>query len=290
MRSPPRALDERAAYGAVPDEGLPGLDRHACAERVADRRSGRLRPLRVVLLGEHEQERLRLEPTVFRRDGRNSIDGAASLTLVLFGIELERDVGRDGGDRDESSLVLRCCPGCGTAVETRSLLEDRALELAERRGRLEPALCERRPCRLVDVECGLLAPAAIQRDHQLPVPALARRNHLHECLELSDQLARLPDRELRLDPFLLRFLTELLEPCDLGLCERLEREVGERVAAPQGKRIGRASCRAHRLADAGLGEQLLETNGVQRPGVDVEHVAGRPREQRQVVAEQAPQA
>ena len=135
-----------------------------------------------------------------------------------------------------------------------------------------------------------MPPAAIQRDHQLPVPAFARRDHLHECLELADQLARLPDRELRLDPLLLRFLTELLEPCDLRLGERLEREVGQRVAAPQGERIGRASCRPHRLADARLREQLLEANRVQRLRVDVEHISGRSREQRQVVAEQASQA
>ena len=46
-----------------------------------------------------------------------------------------------------------------------------------------------------------------------------------------------PQREVGLDPLLERDCAELLEPCDLGLGERLVEEVGERRPAPERERV-----------------------------------------------------
>ena len=72
----------------------------------------------MILLREHEQEGLGLERVVLDGDGRDQVDRAASLPLVVFGIELERDVGRDGCDRDEPPLALNGCAQEQGGVET----------------------------------------------------------------------------------------------------------------------------------------------------------------------------
>src|SRR5262249_57037155 len=58
-------------------------------------------------------------------------------------------------------------------VERRVLLEDRALELAQRVAGLDPELLHERPARaLVDGERVGLSPGAVQREHQLATQAL----------------------------------------------------------------------------------------------------------------------
>ena len=58
-----------------------------------------------------------------------------------------------------------------------------------------------------------------------------------ERVELGDDLTLTPEREIRLDPFLDDVQVELLKPSDLLLRERVERELGERRAAPEAQRL-----------------------------------------------------
>ena len=62
--------------------------------------------------------------------------------------------------------------------------------------------------------------------------AYDQRNQL---LKLGDQLTVPAKREVCLDAPLQGRQPLLLQPCDLGLRERLERQVGERRAAPHGQ-------------------------------------------------------
>ena len=49
------------------------------------------------------------------------------------------------------------------------------------------------------------------------------------------------EREIGLDPLLHRRQTQAVEPPDLGLSERLEREVGERWSTPEAERVVQGS-------------------------------------------------
>ena len=59
----------------------------------------------------------------------------------------------------------------------------------------------------------------------------------HEPLELADDVAVAAELEIGLDPLLDRDEPELLEPPDLGLCEVVERELGESRSAPERERL-----------------------------------------------------
>ena len=85
--------------------------------------------------------------------------------------------------------------------------------------------------------------------------------------ELPDELGVPAVGELALEPSFQRGQTQLLEARDLALREVLEREVGERRAAPQ----------CQRLLVAVLREQLAEAVQVELVRRDTQHVAGRPR-------------
>src|SRR5439155_19913227 len=78
-----------------------------------------------------------------------------------------------------------------------------------------------------------LAPAAVQREHPLRVQALAQRLLLDECVQLADQLAVAPGREVLLDRQFQRGQAQRLQPADLGSGERLAGELLERRPTPQ---------------------------------------------------------
>ena len=81
-------------------------------------------------------------------------------------------------------------------------------------------------------------------------------------LELADQVGVAAEREVGLDPFLDRRQAQVLEPSDLCLRERLERELGQRRAAPERERlvqrVGGALRRRRRERPTAFGEQPLE--------------------------------
>ena len=116
--------------------------------------------------------------------------------------------------------------------------EDPPLQLAELLAGLEPELLDERRSRVAIRRERLgLAARAIQRQHQLAREALAQRMRPDRRRELPDQLGVPAVGELALEPSLHGGQTQLLEARDLGLGEVLEREVGERRAAPECQRL-----------------------------------------------------
>ena len=75
----------------------------------------------------------------------------------------------------------------------------------------------------------------------------------HECLELAGERAMAPGIEVGVDPGLERAEAQLLEPRRLRLGELLERDVRERLPAPEGERAVRVA----------VGQELLEAIDVE---------------------------
>jgi hypothetical protein len=73
--------------------------------------------------------------------------------------------------------------------------------------------------------------------------------------------------EQRLDPGLERGQAQLLEPLDLDPCERLEGQVGKRIAAPERERLVE---RLHRACGVVLRELLAPAFEEALERVDVE--------------------
>ncbi len=201
----------------------------------------------VVLVRERDAERghdgvsreLLDRPAVTRQGGRDGLEVALEDLPERLGVERLRERHRlddvDEEDRDEPPELHR-------RLGERSLLEQQRLVLAQDRGleRLElgagvdaELLDQRLARRAVGGERVRLAPGAVEREHELGAGALAEWLRLDERLELGDELGVAAEREIRVDALLQHDRAELLEPCDLGLCERLVEEVGERGAPPE---------------------------------------------------------
>jgi hypothetical protein len=119
-------------------------------------------------------------------------------------------------------------------LEARVLGQDRALELFERGSGLDPELVDQlAPGFLVALKRVSLAPAAVQRQHQLGVQALAERVLTDEGFELTDQPGGLSQGKPRIEPVLDRGQPLLLQPADLRPGEGLVCHIGERWSAPQ---------------------------------------------------------
>ena len=92
----------------------------------------------------------------------------------------------------------------------------------------------------------------------------------HQRLELGYQLPVTPGEEIGLDPILERGGVQRLQRHDLGLGERLQRDVREWWAAPLRERrtetVRRAFCHARREGAPTLVAQRLEAIEVQLPG------------------------
>ncbi len=128
-------------------------------------------------------------------------------------------------------------------VEPRVLLENVPLEALERPAGVDPELVdERSTCLLIDLERLRLAPAAVEREHQLRAKPLMESVRHAELLELTDELAVAPAGEVGFDPLLERRKPQLLEPRRRHQGERLEQEVGECGATPECKRLSQ-QCR-----------------------------------------------
>jgi hypothetical protein len=96
------------------------------------------------------------------------------------------------------------------------VLEDRALELSQRRAGLQAELgSQPRSGTAVRVERLPLPTAAVQREHQQAEQVLALRVDRDQSLELTDCLPMAAERELRLDPSLRCREHQLLEPRNL---------------------------------------------------------------------------
>ncbi len=122
--------------------------------------------------------------------------------------------------------------------DRRILVQDHQLQGARLGRRLEAEqLVERAAQHLVRVERLLLPARAVQREHRQPAEPLARRVLAREPGCLGHDRVVVAELDLRLEPVLERGQAQLVEPRDLVLEERLEREVGERWPAPERERV-----------------------------------------------------
>ena len=164
----------------------------------------------------------------------------------------------------------------GWRVERGIVREDRLVEVVQLGARLDPELLDED---LAGVPVGLqrvgLAAAAIQREHQLRVQALAPRVLAGQLLELGDQLGVAPGRQVGLDAQLQRRELQLLQPRDLGRRERRRGELRQRRPAPQRERLAQLAAARSRASGrqrlAAGGDQALEALGVELVGT---HRAG----------------
>src|SRR5262249_15965776 len=120
--------------------------------------------------------------------------------------------------------------------------------------------------------------------HQLTAQSLAKRVLSDERLELGDDVARVAELEVCLNPFLERCRAKFLEPRRVRPRERLALELRQRGAAPQHEPIaqeaGGVVVAALLEREPTVGAQLLETLNVERSGPWRELVAGPSRLQR----------
>ena len=167
----------------------------------------------------------------------------------------------------------------GGQVQARILTQDAQLELPERRPGVDAELLDERPASALEPlqRVGLPA-AAVQREHQLAAQALAKRVLRDERLELRHQLVVAAERQLSVDAILDRRETELLEPGDLALRECLASQLGQRLPAPERKRLAQAGRPLARIvALSRLRDQRLEPGDVDLAGRDPQEIAGRAR-------------
>ena len=112
------------------------------------------------------------------------------------------------------------------------------MEVAELLAGLDTELLhQRRPSRLVGLECLGLAPGAVQGEHQLSAQALAERMLLDHPLDLADQLGVAAEGEIGGEAILDRGETQLRQASDVRLGKALEREVVEWGTAPECERL-----------------------------------------------------
>ena len=173
------------------------------------------------------------------------------------------------------------------------LAQDRLLQLAQRLPRLDAELLDEAPPRLaVDSERLGLPPRPIEGEHLLSPHALSQGMLRRKGLELRDQPVVVAEGELGLDPLLGRHQPQLLEAVDISSGERLVREVGQGLAAPERERLRERSQRLLRPAlriQAATGlQESIEATGVDVLRVDPERVTAVARDDHVVWSQHLP--
>ncbi len=223
--------------------------------------------------------------------------GRVEIALVeaakRLGIRAPR--GGPAGDEDGDGLAglgrrhrgLDRCGRLGSDLRWRLelcvLAQDRPLEALELRARVDPELLGQRPAGVaVDAERVGLAARAVKRQHELPAQTLAQRVLTDQRLKLADERGVEAEGEIGLDPLLERGEAQLLEARDFRLRERLVREVGERVPAPQIEGVVEQFGGGRRISGGGrprsLAELMLEALRVEPVRLDPEQVAAGARQ------------
>jgi hypothetical protein len=163
---------------------------------------------------------------------------------------------------DEAGPVVGHAGG-GREVEGGIVEEDHPLELAQLRAGREAELGERAPGGAVGGERVGLAPAAVERDHQLPPGALAQRIRGDGGAQRGQQLVVAALRQPALGQLLLRGGAQLLEALALGAGAVVVRQLGQRRPADERQRLGEQRlCRGCVGLAAGGGDERLEAVGV----------------------------
>ena len=138
-------------------------------------------------------------------------------------------VGVEGGVLAEDGLLERSRPGPGSTPSSST------------RRRRTPAMVRQR--------LSLAAGTVLGEREQLP-PALPQRRRLGEGLGLGENVAVVAGCDGCLEPPFLGVETELGEPVGFQAAGLPLLELGERAAAPQGERLGRARTRHGRVRRA----------------------------------------
>ena len=155
------------------------------------------------------------------------------------------------------------------------LPEDRLLELAERRARLDPELLVEEGTRVAIRGQRIGLPAApVQAEHQLSAQSLVERMHRDELLDLRQDVRMSLKRQLGVDQLLARGQLQSLEARSLEERKRLEREIGERRATPERKRLAQhCASSLVRFLGSRLRDQPLEAGTVEPVGSHGNRVA-----------------
>ena len=207
---------ERHEHGTVGGERhLPRRERDVARRRADERGVGQAaddEQLRV-LLGRKAREVAcgvcRGEARRPRRDRRRRERRGARRELGRVACERhEHELASVGAERRHERRERQCVADNRPA--DRALLgrrergvvaQDRALELLQRRARLDPELLHEQPPPLaVGRERVRLAPGPVQRRHQLTARLLPQRLLLDELRQLADEALVLAELELGLDP------------------------------------------------------------------------------------------
>ncbi len=228
-----------------------------------------------------EALQLRPDPGPVRREKRA---GVFRVERFRNGREVEQ---LSDEDRDDLPLLPRPAPASrrrrSRAGEGGVVLEDPAVKRAQLVARFDPELLDERPPHLtVGGERVRLPARAVEREHELGAEVLAEGMLRDQLLELGDQLAGSPEREVGLETILQRSEAKLLQAPDLGRDGVLVEDVLERFASPKAKglpeQLGRpggivTERRSRRAREA------LEATRIELVGLDPKHVARRPLRQ-----------
>ena len=181
---------------------------------------------------------------------------------------------------DVFEVVLARAPRRARASEADLLAEDRAVELLQRRARVDPELLDERAASLlVGLERLGLPPRAVEREHQLR-RAAARAAGARTTSASSSPTSSpwLPDLELRLDPLLEQ------PPAAAPRAARSRSARTPRSRSPRAARRARASSAVAKLAGTArsrgsslrlVAASACEAVEVELARVDAEHVSGR---------------
>ena len=149
------------------------------------------------------------------------------------------------------------------------------LEPLQGLARLDPELVdERLPRLLVGGEGVGLPVGAVEGEHLLGAQALTQRMLADEHLQLAEHVLVAAEREIAVDPVHQRGQPQLVELRDLVAPVRLERETGQRRAAPERERLPQELGSRLGLARCGSARGAVASSCAR---VDVEAIGRRPR-------------
>jgi len=156
------------------------------------------------------------------------------------------------------------------------VVENRALELAELRRRLQAQLVLQAGSQPLE-RCKRLglSRGAVERDHQLRGELFSERFRARQLLELREHLEVSPELQVGLDPPADRLEANLCEARRVGTRRRVRRQIAERHSAPENQRlVEQAVDRVRReiRRECGL-DEALETLRVDRLGIRAQDVA-----------------
>jgi hypothetical protein len=133
----------------------------------------------------------------------------------------------------------------------------------------------------------------IEGEHQLPPELLAVRMLLHERLELLDQPLVAAQLKVGLDSVAYRSQPQLFEPLGLEAERAFVAELSERPSSPQREPARQALARAlrgsARESSPSIVDELLEADGIDLPGRDIQPVARLAARDRRSVSQRLPE-